>query len=98
VSGADTLGLLSSELVDPSSVRIVVIGTGGNRTRGHRGRIAELEGRARDTDSGQGVAIMSKRLKLHSARELYCTKCKKWHGSGSRVYDEHYRYLVERRK
>jgi len=38
---------------------------------------------------------MAKRLKLHSARELCCTKCKKWHRSGSKVYDEHYRYLVE---
>ena len=40
---------------------------------------------------------MAKRLKLHSARELYCPKCKKWHRSGSKIYDDHYQYLVERR-
>ncbi len=40
---------------------------------------------------------MAKRLKLHSAGELYCTKCHKWHRSDSKKYDEHYAYLVERR-
>jgi len=40
---------------------------------------------------------MVKWVKRHSARELYCTRCKRWHRSGSKIYDEHYKYLVERR-
>ena len=36
------------------------------------------------------------RLKLHSARELYCPICKRWHRSGSKMYDKHYGGLVER--
>ncbi len=38
-----------------------------------------------------------KRVKLHSARELYCPLCGRWHRSGSKIYDLHYEYLVERR-
>lgn len=39
---------------------------------------------------------MAKRLKLHSARELYCRKCRRWHNSRGKIYDRHYKYLVER--
>jgi len=45
VSGAGTLGFLSSEEADPSSAPIAGVGTGGNHIRDHRGRIVELEGR-----------------------------------------------------
>ena len=39
---------------------------------------------------------MIKRLKRHSARELYCTKCQKWHTSAGKIYDKHYKYLIEK--
>ena len=44
------------------------------------------------------VEKSAKRLKLHSARELYCPQCNKWHRSGSKLYDEHYKLLIERQQ
>ncbi len=41
---------------------------------------------------------MSTRVKLHSARELYCPICKRWHRSPSKAYINHYSYLIERKE